>query len=73
MQRKGGTDPLRPCGPSLRPPQGPDVRLPKIVTLRRGDTAARAVIGPLTKTRLRRRVCVLIALRRRGTVTEPLA
>ena len=33
---RGFTDPLSPCGPSLRPPQGPDVRLPKIVTLRRG-------------------------------------
>ena len=27
-QPKGVTDPLRRCGPSLRPPQGPDVRLP---------------------------------------------
>ena len=44
-------DPLRPCVPSLRPPQGPDVRLPKIVTLRLRDTAARAVIGPITRTR----------------------
>ena len=26
------------------------VRLPKIVNFRRGDAAARAVIGPLTKT-----------------------
>ena len=34
--------------PSLRPPQGPDVRLPKIVTFPRGDAEARAVIGPLT-------------------------
>ena len=33
-QRKGVTDPLRPCGPSLCPLQAPDVRLPKIVTLR---------------------------------------
>ena len=56
------------------------VHLPKIVTLRRGDAAARVVIGPLpnsrrkTKTgsRLRQSVCVVIALRRRGTVTEPL-
>ena len=31
----GFTDPLRPCGPSLRPPQGPDVHLPKMSTLRR--------------------------------------
>ena len=44
-------DPLRPCGPSLRPPQGPDVCHPKIVTSRRGDAAARAAIGPLTETR----------------------
>ena len=27
---------------------GPDVRLPEVVTLRRGDADARAVIGPLT-------------------------
>ena len=45
----GVTDPLRPCGPSLRPPQVPDVRLPEIVTQCRGDAAVRAVIGPLTK------------------------
>ena len=31
-QRKWLMDPLRPCGPSLRPPQGPDVHLPKTVT-----------------------------------------
>ena len=37
----------------LRTPYGPDVRLPKIVTFRRGDAAARAVIGPLTKTQCR--------------------
>ena len=42
---KGVTDPLRPCGPSSRPLQGPDVRLPKNVTLRRGNAAARAVIA----------------------------
>ena len=53
IQRKGVTDPLRPCGPSLRPTQGPDVRLPEIVTFRWGDWAARPVIGPLTKTRRR--------------------
>ena len=41
-QRKGVTDPLRP--------QGPDVRLPKIVTLHQGDKAARAVMALLTKT-----------------------
>ena len=33
------------CGPSLLPQQGPDMPLPKIVTLRRGVTVARAVIG----------------------------
>ena len=63
---EGFTDPLRQCGPSLRPPQGPDVRLQKMVTLHREDTAASAVIGPLTKTRrsttpgsrLRRSVCM---------------
>ena len=52
-QLKGLIDPLLPCGPSLRRPQGPDVRLPKIVTFRWGDAAARAVIGPLTKNRRR--------------------
>ena len=45
-QPKGPTYPLRPRGPSLRPPRGADVRLPEIV-------AARAVIDPLTKTRRR--------------------
>ena len=44
-QSKGVMDPLRPCGPSSRPLQGPDVRLPKNVTLRRGNAAARAVIA----------------------------
>ena len=43
-------DPLRPCGPSLHPQRGPDLRLPKIVPLCGDDAAARAVIGPLTKT-----------------------
>ena len=33
-QHKGLTDPLRPRGPSLCPPRGPDVRLPEIVTFR---------------------------------------
>ena len=47
---RGFTELLRPCVPSLSPPQGPDVRLPKILTFRRGDAAARAVIGTLTKT-----------------------
>ena len=66
---RGFTDPLRPHGPSLRLPGGPDVRLSKTVTLRRGDAASRAVIGPLTETRgqnhkgsgLRRSVCVMVA------------
>ena len=76
---RGFTDPLRPCGPSLRPPQGPDGHFRKSVTLRQGDAAARAVIGPLTKTRrgtetgsrLRRSDCVVVASRRRGTVISP--
>ena len=51
--RNGVTDPIRLCGPSLRPPKGPDARLPKIVNFRQGDAAARAVIGPLTKARRR--------------------
>ena len=76
---RGFTDPLRPCGPSVRPPQGLDVHLAKSVTLGRGDAAAMSTIGPLvltrrrTKTGLRlcRSVCVVIALRRRGTITEP--
>ena len=50
---RGSTDPSRPRGPSLRPQQGPDARLPDTLTLRRGDAAARAVIGPLAKTRRR--------------------
>ena len=32
------------------PSQGPDMRLPKIVTFCWGDAVARAVIGPLSKT-----------------------
>ena len=72
----GFTDPLRPCGPSLRPPKGPDMRPQKIRTFRRGDAVARAVIGSLTKiwprtkwgSRLRWGVC---RLRRHGTITEP--
>ena len=51
--RNGVKDPLRSCGPSLRPTQGPDVRHTKMLTFRRGDAAARAVIGPLNKTRRR--------------------
>ena len=37
---RGFTDPLRPRGPASRPPQGPDTRLPKSSTSRRGDAAA---------------------------------
>ena len=44
---------------SLRPPQGPDVCLPRVITFRRGDEVARAVIGPLTKTRW---VCVVMVV-----------
>ena len=50
---QGFPDQLRPCGTYFHHPQGPDVRLPKVVTLRRGNAAARVVIGPLTKTRRR--------------------
>ena len=78
-QCKGVADPLHPCGPSLRPRPGPDVRLPKIVTFRGGDAATRAVIGPLTKTR-RRTIkvhdCVeasaWVALGECGTIISPL-
>ena len=49
---RGFTDAIRPCKPTLCPPQGTDVRLPNIF-LRRGDAAERALIGPLTKTRRR--------------------
>ena len=49
----------------MRPPQGPDVCVPKIVACRRGNTAARAVIGPLTKTR-RRNIKVHGSKRLRG-------
>ena len=45
MQRMGVYGPIT----SLHPPQGPDVCLPKFLTLCRGDTATRAVIGPLIK------------------------
>ena len=62
------------------PPCVQQVRLPKIVTFRRGDATARAGIGPLAKTRRRtntgsrqrRSVGVVIALRERGTVKRPL-
>ena len=80
LNASGFTGPYRPCGSSVHTPQGPDVRLPKMLTFRQGDTAARAVIGPLPKTRrrpktgsrLRRSVCVVTAWLRRGTITEPL-
>ena len=60
-----------------------------MLTLRHGDAAARAVIGPPAKTwsrtktgsrlhhrtktgsRLRRSVCVVLSLRRRGTIISP--
>jgi hypothetical protein len=48
-QRKGVTDLLHPCRPSLHPPLGPDVCLPKMLTLHRGDAAGREVIGPPTR------------------------
>ena len=71
------TDPLCPCGCYLRPPQGHDVRLPKILDLGWGDTVERAVIGSLTKTRrrtktgsrLRQSDWVVIVLQQGGTVT----
>ena len=74
---RGFTDPLRPCGTCLRPPQGPDVCLPKNVTLRgssKGWDWPANVNLDRTKTvsRLRQSVCVVIALRPRGTITEPL-
>ena len=37
VNARGLTDPLRPCGPPLRRTQGPDVHLPKILDVRRGD------------------------------------
>ena len=66
---RGFRDPLRPCGPSLRPPQGPEVHILKMLTLRRGNAAARAVIGPLSQTRGR---TVILALRRRGAMFSSL-
>ena len=59
---------------------GPDIPLPKSVTLRRGDAAAIAAIGPLTKTRCRTKTgsqlhrsdCMVLALSRRGTIVSPL-
>ena len=44
---RGFTDPLRPCGPSMRSRQGPGLRLPKMLTVRL-DAAARNVMGRLT-------------------------
>ena len=72
---QGGYWPCRLLGP----PQGPDVRLPKILTFRRGDAAARAVIGPLTKTRRKtindhdyvEASAGSLALRERGTIKSP--
>ena len=70
-QRKGV---YRPIASSADPPcvhcEGLMRASQEIVTLRRGDAAARAVIGPLTKSprrtkagsRLRRSVCVVLAL-----------
>ena len=49
---RGFTNPLCPCGPSLHPPQGPDMQIPKIVTLLQGDVAGTALIGPLRKPNL---------------------
>ena len=51
----------------------------KFVPLRQGNAAARGEIGPLTKTRrgtetgsrLRRSVCSVLAMRRRGTIIIP--
>ena len=55
------------------------VCLPKIVTLRRDDAAARAAIGPLTKNLTPKQVhnCVdasawSLRLRQDGTITKPL-
>ena len=65
-KRKGVCRPLAPCRPSLRPLQGPGVCLPKIVTLRRGDAAARAVIGPLTRRRTKTASFTTASKRLRG-------
>ena len=62
------TDPLHPCGPFLRSLQGPDVPLPNFFTLHRCEAAAKAVIGPLTKTRRRTKTCS--RLRQRPTLTK---
>ena len=52
--------------------QGPDVRLPKMLTLRQGDAAARAVICLLTKTRRRTiKVHDYVEASASGTITEP--
>ena len=48
---RGFIDPLRPYGPLHA--KDPPCASQKIVILRRGDSAVRAVIGPLTKTRQR--------------------
>ena len=81
-QRKGGLrTPYVLADPPFVHRNGPDVSLQKMFTLRRGDAAARAVIGPLAKarrrtkpsSRLRRSVCVALALRRRGTIVSPFS
>ena len=67
---------LCPCGPSMLPPQGPDVRL---ISAKYCNLIARTVIGPLTKTQrrtktgspLRRSICAITALRHCGTITKP--
>ena len=69
---RGGQTPKTQCNSN----PGPDVRLQNVFNFRRADAAARDVIGPLTETRrrtinacrLRRSVCVVIALRERGTI-----
>ena len=65
---RGFTDPLLPCAPSLRPPQRPDIRLPKIVTLHQVDAEAWSVLSVLHRT-----VCVVLALRRHRTIISPWA
>ena len=50
---RGSRTPYVLADPPLVHREGPDMRLPKTATFRRGDAAARAVIGPLTKTRRR--------------------
>ena len=47
VPRSCNTGGLGPCGPSLRPPQGPDM----YASVEAEGAAARAVVGPLAKTR----------------------